>query len=124
LANQLNGVCFVEKQNYEYNDDSDKLGIKVDEEDVNVYLKVYFNLNQPEIPFVYLSVELKNTLKDILNKLISEGYIITSNSHSYYFVEHNSEPSQTIDNELNMNMEMKYLNSFELDVFIYLFSFV
>jgi hypothetical protein len=117
-TNQLMGLCFVKKQDYIYDSDNDILGIKaIDDEGANVYLKIYFNLNQPDVPYIMLSAEPKDTLASVLRRLIDDGYIVIANSHSYYFTEHNNiDDSQYIDNELNMNMELRYLNNFELDV--------
>jgi hypothetical protein len=61
----------------------------------------------------------EKTLKNILERLASKSKINFRNYELYYFVEHveqSKEELEDMDNAINMETPLKFLNNFELDV--------
>lgn len=61
------------------------------------------------------------TLKNVLEKLSNKNKIILRNLDLYYFIEHvdnEKEEIDDMDNAINMETQLKFLNNYELDVFI------
>ncbi len=56
------------------------------------------------------------TLKNILERLFSKSKINYKNFELYYFVEHSDKDEEDIDNAINFETQLKFLNNFELDV--------
>ena len=62
------------------------------------------------------------TLKNVLEKLSNKNKIILRNLDLYYFIEHidnEKEDIDDMDNAINMETQLKFLNNYELDVFFY-----
>jgi len=58
-------------------------------------------------------------LKNILEKLLAKNKINLRNFDLYYFVEHNEnqkEYLEEMENALNNDLQLKFLNNFDLDV--------
>ena len=68
----------------------------------------------------------EKTLKNVLENLAQKKKLPFKNFEYFYFVEHHetnkesSEPTENeiIDNEINLETQLKFLNFFELDVFL------
>jgi len=53
-------------------------------------------------------------LKNVLNTLLEQNILKNKNINQYYFVEHNA--IQDIENEINLDTNIKYLPSYELNL--------
>lgn len=61
----------------------------------------------------------EKTLKNILERLTSKFKINFKNWELYFFVEHlddSKDDIEDMDNAINMDTPLKFLNNFELDV--------
>lgn len=61
----------------------------------------------------------EKTLKNILERLATKSKINIRNHELYYFVEHveeTKEEQEDIDDAINIETPLKFLNNFELDV--------
>ena len=66
----------------------------------------------------------EKTLKNVLESLVVKKKLPFKNFEYFYFVEHHeankntveNNENETIDNEINLDTQLKYLNFFELDV--------
>jgi hypothetical protein len=61
----------------------------------------------------------EKTLKSVLEKLAAKNKINHKNFELYFFVEHledNKEEIEDMDNAINMDTSLKFLDCFELDV--------
>jgi hypothetical protein len=58
------------------------------------------------------------TLRNILERLSIKEKISYKNLDLYFFVEHNEEgkEDEEMDNAINIETQLKYLNNYELDV--------
>jgi hypothetical protein len=57
------------------------------------------------------------TLKNVLEKLAQKSMINYKNFEFYYFVDHSEKEEEDIDNEINKDTQLKFLNNYELDVY-------
>jgi hypothetical protein len=63
----------------------------------------------------------ERTLKSVLERLATKNKINYKNFELYYFVEHvdnDKDEIEDMDNAINIDTPLKFLNSFELDVII------
>lgn len=95
------------------------LGNSFKDSQLFVNIKIYFAYLKDQYQFVFLE-ELGNmTLLDVLKKMNNLPY---KNPEMFYFVEHYTFDGQNdyfedeVLNEINLNTQLKYLNSHELDV--------
>lgn len=67
----------------------------------------------------------EKTLKNVLESLVVKKKLPFKNFEYFYFVEHHEavrnntteiNENETIDNEINLETQLKYLNFYELDV--------
>lgn len=60
----------------------------------------------------------EKTLKDVIDRLFSKSKISYKNFDLYFFVEHidNSNEVEDMDNAINIDTPLKFLNCYELDV--------
>jgi hypothetical protein len=122
LKAKTDTVAFVEKLNY--NPDSIQsvaqsiLGIQTKDNETKITVKVYLKSNGGNYATIQLNHE--KTLRNILEKLSSQNKISHKNFDLYYFLEHvenSKEEIDDIDNAINMDTPLKFLNNFELDLF-------
>ena len=67
----------------------------------------------------------EKTLKNLLESLVVKKKLPFKNFEYFYFVEHHetikntseNNENEIIDNEINLDTQLKYLNFFELDVY-------
>jgi hypothetical protein len=65
-----------------------------------------------------LSESGDKTLKNVLEKLAQKSMINYKNFEYYYFVDHSEKEEEDIDNAINIDTQLKFLNNYELDVHI------
>ena len=120
-------VCFVEKQNYisltsgVFDVKPKKLYgsiISSSEEESKINLKVYIKLDVNNISSTIIQMTTDNTLKMVLDKISMKQRLNYRNKELYFFVEHSeSNDNEDMDNAINMDMELKYLSTYELDLY-------
>ncbi len=86
-------------------------------------MKIYFKIDKGGTKSTILVESGEKTLKHILEKLGSKSKINYKNFELYYFVEHveDKDEIEDMDNAINMETCLKFLNSFELDVRILIY---
>ena len=76
-------------------------------------IKVYFKANGINSSKI-ISLSSEDNLKGILKLFFNQDILLYKNFDFYYFVEHKS--SQEIDNAINLETNIKYLPSYELNL--------
>lgn len=119
-------VCFVEKQNY-ISSTSGIFDIKPkklygaiisNSEESKINLKVYIKLDVNNISSTIIQMSTENSLKNVLEKIASKKRLNYRNIELYFFVEHSENgDNEDMDNAISMDMELKYLSTFELDLY-------
>lgn len=96
------------------------LGNSCKDSKIFVNLKIYFAYLEEQCQFVYVEEGESMTLKDILRTMNNLPY---KNIDLFYFTDHyafeNPEDyfEDDISNEINLDTQLKYLNTHELDVY-------
>jgi hypothetical protein len=133
-------VCFIEKQNYistskVFIDNKPKKlygSIISNSEDLKINLKIYIKLDINNVSSTIIQMSTENTLQNVLEQLAMKKRLTYKNLELYYFVEHNdSSDNEEMDNAIRTEMLLKYLTTYELDLYFkkfpdmpdYLFSF-
>lgn len=112
---KIKSIAFLENKNYistHINEDEEDIKID-DEEEEKVNVKIYYKkngLNNSKI----LVLSKDEILKNVLNTLLEQNILKNKNINQYYFVEHNA--IQDIENEINLDTNIKYLPSYELNL--------
>jgi len=116
-------VCFVIKKNY--NEELDRamkvLGTSMRNAEIKITLKIYFKINDGAKSTIIEEYPDK-TLRDLLERIYEKKHRLPHKNFDYYFFcEHQEDEEETedmndIDNEINMDTQLKYLNVLELDV--------
>ena len=118
-------LCFIEKRDYinlENNKNSiaPKLyGAILDNnnEELKINIKVYIKVNKDNISSTIVQLNTKNNLKSVFDKILLKNKLRYRNIDLYYFVEHEEENNEDMDNALSWEMELKYLSTYELDLY-------
>lgn len=111
---KINTIAFLQNKNYisEHIAEEDEIKIEDDEED-KINLKIYYKKNGiKNSKFFVLSKE--DNLKNVLNIFFEQNILKNKDINQYYFVEHNA--LQEIENEINLDTNIKYLPSYELNL--------
>ena len=83
----------------------------------NMSIKIHFKTNKhTHSSSITLSVDNESTLKDILDTLLQKEMLTIKNVDLYYFVEH-SDKEEDMDNCINIDTNVKYLNTCEIDLY-------
>lgn len=81
-------------------------------------MKIHFKIhNDSKSTIIEESGE--KTLRNVLEKLSNKNRINYKNFDLYFFVEHSENSNQDnddMDNAINLDSQLKYLNQYELDV--------
>ena len=83
----------------------------------NMSIRIHFKTNKHvHNTSITLSVDNESTLKDILDTLLQKDLLTIKNVDLYYFVEH-SNKEEDMDNCINIDTNVKYLNTCEIDLY-------
>ena len=118
-------LCFIEKRDYinlenNKNSKAPKLyGAILDNnnEELKINIKVYIKVNKDNISSTIVQLNTKNNLKSVFDKILLKNKLRYRNIDLYYFVEHEEGNNEDMDNALSWEMELKYLSTYELDLF-------
>lgn len=132
-------VCFIERQNFNPDENvSNVLGADYIPE--KVVLKIYNRTDRKDTQSCIIEESAESTLRTVLERLEKKKVINRVRNFDYYFLcEHvpnphpegftsmNGKPSnlekacmEDIDNEINLDTQLKFLTTFELDVFAFI----
>jgi hypothetical protein len=81
-------------------------------------LKIYFKIDNGS-KYTILEESGDKTLRNMIERLIAKQKITYKNFDLYYFVEHTESTKDDVedmDNAINLDTQLKYLSSYELDV--------
>ena len=113
---KIKAIAFLENQNYiseHLNEDED---MKIDDdEDDKINVKIYYKKNGIKNSKLF-DLSKEDTLKNILNSFFDENIFKNKNIEHYYFIEHNA--IEDIENEITLDTNIKYLQSYELNLCI------
>ena len=117
-------ICFIEKKDYiPENKDIIKLRPKLygtilsnNTEEMKINLKIYIKVNKTNTSSTIIQLNIKNNLKTVFEKIILKNKLQYRNIELYYFVEH-EDNNEDMDNALSWEMELKYLSTYELDLY-------
>ena len=118
----LGNVSTIKSQSSFYDKNKGKnnqnANIQINENDNNagtekMNIKVYFKANGINSSKI-ISLSSEDNLKGILKLFFNQDILLYKNFDFYYFVEHKS--SQEIDNAINLETNIKYLPSYELNL--------
>ena len=110
---KINSIAFLENKNYiSENINEEELKLEEDAQD-KINVKIYYKKNGIKTS-KYLVLSGEDNLKNILNIFFEENLLKNKESDQYYFVEHNE--IQDIENEINLDTNIKYLPSYELNL--------
>lgn len=87
---------------------------------MRIYLKYENEKNESTV----IEEQAEKTLRQVLDSLAMKKKLPFKNFEYFYFVEHHDNNKSTsdlaeaevIDNEINLDTQLKYLNFYELDV--------
>ena len=82
-----------------------------------VNIKVHFKTKKYSTLVKVIVMSEENTLKDLLEYIISRDLLLNRNSDLYYFVEHSADSDDDMDNAINNDIIVKYLSTLELDLY-------
>ena len=107
--------CFYDKssnkknqnENVQINDGNNEVSDKMN-------IKIYYKANGINSSKI-VSLSAEDNLKGILKIFFNQDILQYKNNDLYYFVEHKG--SKEIDNAINLETNIKYLPSYELDLF-------
>ena len=110
---KINSIAFLEKNNY-ISEHINEEELKLEEDDQDkINVKIYYKKNGIKTS-KYLVLSKEDNLKNILNIFFEENLLKNKELDQYYFVEHNA--IQDIENEINLDTNIKYLPSYELNL--------
>lgn len=109
--------AFVARKEYDPNDSKlQKKNSNVAQEG-KVNIKVHFKTKKYSTLVKVIVMSEENTLKDLLEYIISRDLLLNRNSDLYYFVEHSADSDDDMDNAINNDIIVKYLSTLELDLY-------
>lgn len=109
--------AFVARKEYDPNDSKlQKKNSNVAQEG-KVNIKVHFKTKKYSTMIKVIVMSEDNTLKDLLEYIISRDLLLNRNSDLYYFVEHSVDSDDDMDNAINNDIIVKYLSTLELDLY-------
>lgn len=132
LADKLNvcktgydAVSFVEKNIS--NIDSENMNNNIlgstsnaNDSEIKVTLKIFFKFDRAINQYNIIQENGERTLKNVLEKLSQKNKINYRNLDLYYFIEHSEnykDDLDDMDNAINMETQLKFLNNFEIDLY-------
>jgi hypothetical protein len=80
---------------------------------------VHFKFEKDGNKYTIIQENGERTLKNVLEKLSTKNKINYRNFDLYYFIEHTDSQKEELDdmdNAINMETQLKFLNNYELDV--------
>lgn len=83
---------------------------------MKINLKIYIKVNKTNTSSTIIQLNIKNNLKTVFEKIILKNKLQYRNIELYYFVEH-EDNNEDMDNALSWEMELKYLSTYELDLY-------
>ena len=124
-------LCIIEKKNYnQFDSTSSQVALGLQEGN-KIFIKIYNKTDPYNISYSNSTIikdNPENTIKNVINRLEKKQFLSNYNYKltSYYFVcEHSSKAFKDSDfddledeNELMLDMQLKYLTFFEIDVII------
>jgi hypothetical protein len=84
-----------------------------------VTLKIFFKFDRAINQYNIIQENGERTLKNVLEKLSQKNKINYRNLDLYYFIEHSEnykDDLDDMDNAINMETQLKFLNNYEIDV--------
>ncbi len=117
-------ICFIEKKDYiPENKDIKKARPKLfgtilsnNSDEMKINLKIYIKVNKTNISTTIIQLNINSNLKNVFDKIILKNKLQYRNIELYYFVEH-EDNNEDMDNALSWEMELKYLSTYELDLY-------
>ena len=82
-------------------------------------MKVFFKFDKAVNQYNIIQENGERTLKNILEKLSQKNKINYRNLDLYYFIDHSEnykDELDDMDNAINMETQLKFLNNYEIDV--------
>jgi len=82
-------------------------------------LKIFFKFDRAINQYNIIQENGERTLKNVLEKLSQKNKINYRNLDLYYFIEHSEsykDELDDMDNAINMETQLKFLNNYEIDV--------
>lgn len=112
---KINTIAFLENQNYisEHINEDEDIKIEDNENEEKLNVKIYYKKNGIKNSKL-LVLSKDSNLKNILNIFFEQNIFKNKNMENYFFVEHNE--IQDIENEINLDTNIKYLPSYELNL--------
>ena len=117
-------ICFIEKKDYiPENKDIKKARPKLygtilsnTNDEMKINLKIYIKVNKTNTSSTIIQLNITSNLKTVFEKIILKNKLQYRNIELYYFVEH-EDNNEDMDNALSWEMELKYLSTYELDLY-------
>jgi len=94
------------------------LGSHKKKDENKITLKIYFK-REGQREYTVLEESEDKTLINILERIDNKNKLHFKNFEFYYFAEHKDnyfEENEDLDNEINIDTQLKFLNVYELDV--------
>ena len=110
---KINAIAFLENQNFISENINGNESNKIEDEKINV--KIYYKKNGINNSKLFI-LSKDDILKNILTSFFEQNIFKNKNIDEYYFVEHNA--INDIENEINLDTNIKYLPSYELNLCI------
>ena len=82
-------------------------------------MKIFFKFDRAINQYNIIQENGERTLKNVLEKLSQKNKINYRNLDLYYFIEHSEsykDELDDMDNAINMETQLKFLNNYEIDV--------
>ncbi len=117
-------ICFIEKKDYiPENKDLIIARPKLygtilsnSNNEMKINLKIYIKVNKTNTSTTIIQLNINSNLKNVFDKIILKNKLQYRNIELYYFVEH-EDNNEDMDNALSWEMELKYLSTYELDLY-------
>ena len=108
---KITSIIFLENKNYISEHIPEEVELKNEKEKINI--KIYYKKNGIDDSKIF-KLSKEDTLKTVLNLFFEQNIYINKNNIQYYFVDH--KDIQDLDNKLSLDISLKYLPSYELNL--------